>query len=172
MKPHVLRRHTRLLTAALSLVLLSVWGLCPDASTAQPRATDDLSTQVLSQVEETIEAEAKLAVKKGQLERQLTELLEYDIANIRVQALQHIIYLSTNHGDDYDFALAVPRIMEIYESQADEAYRVMALVALHAIGDPGSMEHLQERVETEPSKRVRWLTQMVLKDYYKHVTVL
>jgi hypothetical protein len=162
MKPHARVPAARRLFPALCLLALTAWGASPAA--AQVRLVS-ASQNEASQLTRFVRPAAPV-VPAVTLEEQLTGLLDYEVGNIRVQALQQIIFLSTVHGDEYDFSAAVPRILDFYENGEDEAFRIMALSALHAIGDAGAMRRLQARVADEPSKRVRLLTLAALKAYY------
>ena len=84
-----------------------------------------------------------------------------------VQALQQVIFLAHGRDRGFDFTAAVPAILSIYENETDEAFRIMALSALNEIGDAHAMQRLDARVRAEPSKRVRLLTEVVLKGYYE-----
>ena len=79
--------------------------------------------------------------------------------------MQEIIYLAQHEGQTYDFRPTVPQLLSIYDSKRPEAQRIMALLALHAIGDPGAMRRLDALSAMESSDRVRVLTLVVLDEY-------
>ncbi len=105
------------------------------------------------------------AVGWANLGIQLTLSLDSPVEQIRQETLQHINFFATHYGDRVDFARAVPRLLRIYETDATEGYRIMALTALHAIGDAGAMQYLREALRWERSERVRRLTLAALADY-------
>lgn len=146
--------HTLRRCAAFGLVIAVGLGAGLPAAHAQQRLAPEGTT-----------LETRDALWKSQLAWQLTEMLAYELPNIRAQALQQIIFLAGSRDEAYDFVPAVPSILAIYERDPDESVRVMALSALRAIGDDGSMKRLQARVEGEPSKRVKLLTLAVLQEY-------
>ena len=146
------------LFAVLGLVLVLGCGIGLPAAHAQQLAS--LEAPVAS-------LETREALSKEQLAWQLTSMLDYDIPNIRVQALQQVIFLAHGRDRGFDFTAAVPAILSIYENETDEAFRIMALSALNEIGDAHAMQRLDARVRAEPSKRVRLLTEVVLKGYYE-----
>ena len=114
------------------------------------------------------EAETSVATKNAQegaqLSRQLTLALDSPIDQIKLEALQLINFLGAFHSD-VDLTEAVPKLIEIYEIDATEGYRILALTGLHAMGERSGMRYLSETVRTERSPRVRALTLAALADY-------
>ncbi len=89
-------------------------------------------------------------------------------AQVKEQALQNIIFLATYYGDAADYGRATPELYDIYRFDNNEAHRIMALAALHAIGRENSMRLLSQHVRWERSPRVRRFTKAALVDYYAH----
>lgn len=86
---------------------------------------------------------------------------------IREQALINLIMIANHPRHNVNLRPAISGLQRIYERGRREEYRLMALVALHAIGDADSMSYLAEQVQHwERSDRVRKLTYAILADYY------
>ncbi len=115
------------------------------------------------------EAETSVATKNAQegaqLSRQLILALDSPIDQIKLETLQLINFLAAFHSDEVDVTEAVPKLIEIYEIDATEGYRILALTGLHAMGERSVMRYLSETVRTERSPRVRALTLAALADY-------
>lgn len=95
---------------------------------------------------------------------QLAESLESPIDQIKEQSLQHITFFATNYSNKVDLDIAVPELLKIYESDKED-YRILALTALHAIGNTEAMAFLSDSVQDEQSTRVRELTLAALAEY-------
>ncbi len=89
-------------------------------------------------------------------------------AQVKEQALQNIIFFATHYGKDVDFKRATTELYNIYRFDKNEAHRIMALAALHAIGRENTMRILSQHVRWERSPRVRRFTKAALVDYYAH----
>ena len=100
-----------------------------------------------------------------QLSRQLVESLDSPIDQVKQGTLQHVNFFATYHKDDVDLSAAVPKLIDIYETDDNEGFRILALTSLHAIGDRSIMHYLSETVQRESSPRVRTLTLAALADY-------
>ena len=101
------------------------------------------------------------------LRKEHTRLLDSPDAKLKERALQNIIFFANTYPDHVDFRRAVSKLYKIYQRDDNEAYRILALAALGAIGDRNVMELLREDVSVEQSERVRKHTLYVLADYYK-----
>ena len=100
-----------------------------------------------------------------QLSRQLVESLDSPILQVKQGTLQHINFFATYHKDHVDLSVAVPKLIDIYETDDNEGLRILALTSLHAIGDRSTMLYLSDTVQRETSPRVRALTLAALADY-------
>lgn len=100
------------------------------------------------------------------LRKQLDRLTEVPAGQIDAVTMQNIIYFATYFPYKAKLGKTSSNLLEVYQTHEREDYRILALSALHAIGDPVSMEMLHENVDAEPSARVRRITLAVLKDYY------
>ncbi len=89
-------------------------------------------------------------------------------AQVKEQALQNIIFFATHYGKDVDFKRATTELYNIYRFDKNEARRIMALAALHAMGRKNTMRILSQHVRWERSPRVRRFTKAALLDYYTH----
>ncbi len=94
--------------------------------------------------------------------------LDSSDAQVKEQALQNIIFFATHYGKDVDFKRATSELYAIYRFDKNEAHRIMALAAIHAIGNENTMRLLSQHVRWERSPRVRRLTKAALVDYYSH----
>ena len=100
-----------------------------------------------------------------QLSRQLVASLDSPIDQVKQGTLQHINFFATYHKDDVDLTQAVPKLIDIYETDDNEGLRILALTSLNAIGHRSIMVYLSDTVQRESSPRVRELTLAVLADY-------
>lgn len=100
-----------------------------------------------------------------QLSRQLVASLDSPVDQIKQGTLQHINFFATYHKDDVDLSRAVPKLIDIYETDDNEGVRILALTSLNAIGHRSIMVYLSDTVQRESSPRVRELTLAVLADY-------
>ena len=100
------------------------------------------------------------------LGRQLTLSVDVPAEQIEEAALQNIIFFATHHGEKVKLSDAVPALLAVYRNHDQVAVRIMALAALHAIGDEGAMQQLYRIVEDETSDRVRHVTTAALQDHY------
>ena len=87
-------------------------------------------------------------------------------AESREQALQEVIYIATRFSEKGTFNKVVAPLVGVYIFDKNKNHRLMALSALHAIGDKYGMQRLRELVNDEPSEQVRRLTRRALSDYY------
>lgn len=98
--------------------------------------------------------------------QQLAQSLTSPSAEIRGQALQLIVPLAQAFGETVDLSPTVTPMVSIYAHDPDESNRVAALVALHALGDEGGMQHVRMGVAAQASPRVQHIALALLMDYY------
>lgn len=92
--------------------------------------------------------------------------LRSKIPAVREQALVNIITVA-NQDRGVDLRPVLSSLERTYERDRNEGHRMMALVALHAISDEGSMQYLAEQTRYwERSERVHRLVRAILADYY------
>ena len=99
------------------------------------------------------------------LGEQLAVLLASPIEANKQRGLEYAIQFSSIYDSGIDLSEAVPQLLEIYNDDAREGYRLMALSALHGIGDQESMYVLLDRLDQEASPRIRRLTLATLASY-------
>jgi hypothetical protein len=104
------------------------------------------------------------------LGEQVRMLLESSDTNRQEDAMLLILQYAQRPDLKIDFQPTVPALLRIYESDADEGHRLIALSALDAIGGQPVLGRLAERVRTreEPSERVRRHTLRVLTIRSQH----
>lgn len=96
---------------------------------------------------------------------QLAQTLSSPIGEQRNRAFQLVTYFA-HHRADVDLKPTVPVLLSIYKSDPDEAYRLAAISALHAIGDETAMQQVRRHALDQPSKIVQYLSISALTDYY------
>lgn len=97
---------------------------------------------------------------------QMAQSLASEYDDVRTQALQHIIVVAGRYGDEYDFSASVSELVRIYQFAKRDNERIMAVAALHTIGNAYGMQRLKELFPEQRSERVRKLTLGALVDYY------
>lgn len=99
---------------------------------------------------------------------QLGQDLDSPVETIRHQALQHTAYFASFYGAQLDLTATLPRLLEIYQRDENEACRLLAVAAIHAIGDEAAMREVRKMtgVLKDPSMRVQLVTLAALADYY------
>ena len=102
-----------------------------------------------------ITPEAQRAIWKENVVRQLTFSLESNSPGIRAETIQVVIDLA-NQVEDLE--PVVPALLGIYEWDTETSHRMLALAALHAIGNEKGLERVAEIVEKERSPFVRRAT--------------
>ena len=101
------------------------------------------------------------------LEKELILAVAQPAGEVSEVALQNIIFFADVHSGRIDLDEAVPFLLEVYRDHENEGTRVMALAALHAIGDREAMSDLRTRVAREASPRVKRLTIAALSEFYR-----
>jgi HEAT repeat protein len=144
-----MKRYSMIAAAAL-LTLMSV----TDASSQVIRSTASAPEAVLPPT---------WTVTVG---RQITQLLASPSPAVRQQALHLAMYLPARYGTQVDLKAAVPALLTVYRTDADEQNRIASAVALRAIGDERGMQQLRRRLGEAPSARVRYVTFALLRDFY------
>jgi len=78
--------------------------------------------------------------------------------------LQNAIYFGTHFKDKVDLTLASPKLLQVYRKHAKVEYRIMALAAIHAIGDAETMKQLP-RLAWRQQPVVKRMTRAAVADY-------
>ncbi len=122
---------------------------------------------VNAQVDSTV---ANVPVWVEQLGTQLGESLDSPTQAIRHSALQHITYFAYFYGDDIDLTGAVSTLLKTFKEDDDERCQLMALAALHAIGNPDAMQEVRSHVMRQKSPQVQLVTLAALMEHYGEAT--
>lgn len=100
---------------------------------------------------------------------QINEGLTSSSEAVRNNALNHLAYFAYFY-DDVDWSDALPTLLDIYKNDESEQCRLMAVAALHAIGDESAMQDLRHAVEldfgNDASMRLELVTLAALADFY------
>ncbi|MFT4603458.1 MAG: hypothetical protein ACI9W4_000172 [Rhodothermales bacterium] len=99
------------------------------------------------------------------LEQQLTESAASEVAKVRQQAIQHIIFFAENYDEFVNFDEAAYEIMGRFEGSEDVSERLLALAALSAIGEKMTIERLSVVAASAKSARVRGVAAAVIYAY-------
>lgn len=98
------------------------------------------------------------------LGRELTLSIDGSPHDVSSKAIGDIIFFATHHGQDVNLTDATEPLLRIYFEHEVVGARVMAVAALHAIGDNSAMQKLKYRVEDEPSHLLQHITLAALRD--------
>ena len=101
------------------------------------------------------------------LGRQLTVTIDKDFNQVSENELINVIYFATHHTNKVHLDDAVPSLLNIVEHHNEDGYRIMALSALHAIGDAESINRVELLYAAEPKGRVKKTMRAVVADYRK-----
>lgn len=101
------------------------------------------------------------------LRKQLLQSLKAPAEQADPTVLQNVIYFATYFADEIRIDRAAPRILEIYRTHPQPEVRLMALSALHALGDPETMVRLARIVPFEEAGTVRHVGIAAVSDYYQ-----
>lgn len=96
---------------------------------------------------------------------QMADALTSDNSVIRANALYQTMYFA-QHRKEADLVPAVPALLDIYKSDADDQYRIAAAVALHAIGDASAMQEMRSELRSQTSRRVQSVSIALLHEFY------
>ncbi len=100
------------------------------------------------------------------VERGKRDLLNTPDFAAREAALQGIIHLAAHYPEHADFNRALVALYDTYRFDRNEGKQVMALAALHAIGDEQVMRKLAQHAPWETNERLRKLTIAAVNDYF------
>lgn len=101
------------------------------------------------------------------LERQLTQTLQADIAQLDPVILQNVIFFETRYPDAMALERLAPRLYDLYVQHPNPAMRMLALTGLGAIGEPDTMARLARRVRFDASAEVRHVGIATVSDYHR-----
>ena len=155
-----MKNYVRYFIAVIALVMLApatAWAQVPSFSESKPLVNEYL----------TDGESPRRATWWNLLGRQLTSTVDKPVSDVSEQELQNIIYFATHHQKKVNLYDAVPYLVQIADSHQKEGYRIMAVSALHAIGDHNSMKGLRTLLRDEPSERVQKVIKAAYADYFK-----
>lgn len=162
----------RSLTCAVLLLGAMLLGAMPLQVFAQHALPDAPTDRLAALTEVMNEAPVsslvtRSAAFKENLDRQLATSLTSPLEGVREAALKNIITLATLHRDAITLKHVVPEVLLVSRDDANEAFRLMAVAALHALADPYGMRRLREEASEETSPRVYQFKMAVLGAYYR-----
>jgi len=128
------------------------------------------ATPLVAQPSQSVHEETNHPQWTTVLGEQVRMLLESGDVNRQEDAMLLILQYAQRPDLKIDFQPAVPALLSIYESDADEGHRLIALSALNAVGSEPVLSRLAERVinREEPSERVKRHTLRVLTVRSQH----
>ena len=97
---------------------------------------------------------------------EITETVRTGKDAVWERAVQDLIYLAVFYTDEVHFGRANLPLFYDYVLGRNEQHRIMALAAMHAIGDYNTMAQLGQRIRLERSPRVQRLAAAAVVDYF------
>ena len=79
--------------------------------------------------------------------------------------LRDIIYFASNHAEKIELEPLADRLVAIYKSDEDIRMRVMAVVALEAIGSRKALESIRPAYENSTSHLLRHVTEAAFREH-------
>lgn len=178
-----IRRIISLTTASvLVAVLLAIPAQAQQAAAAEPGDFVELISQEGAWTEimtgETVPsslADINLDVLSDEewkeLCKDVTESVRTSDGKAWERAVQDVIYLSFFYPDEIRFKKANLPLFYDYVLGRDEQHRIMALAALHGIGDRNTMSQVAQRVRLERSPRVKHLAAAAVIDHFSETSI-
>ena len=111
--------------------------------------------------------EQRSAVWWEALESQLMLMLDKPVEQVDENVLRNIIFFAHNHGDKLDLRKASPQLLRIYSDRHDVGFKILALAALHAIGDEDHLRQAFRIARSEHSERILKMTRAALADIHR-----
>lgn len=103
--------------------------------------------------------------------KELTQTVRTSDGAAWERAVQDVIYLAFSYPEQVRFKGANLPLFYEYVLGRDEQHRIMALAAMHAIGDFNTMAQIGQRVRLERSPRVQRLAAAAVVDYFTKATI-
>lgn len=100
------------------------------------------------------------------LGRQLSYSIDKPYSEISVGELQNIIFFAANHKEKVKLKDALPSLLEIVAHHEDPQYRLMAVAAIHAIGNRSAMLALKKAADLETSPQVKKVAYAAVNSYF------
>lgn len=101
------------------------------------------------------------------LRKEHRRALNADDFQTREQTLQNVIYFATHYQEESRLDRLSHKIYQIYRLDDNTQFRIMAVAALHAIGEETTMRQLAMDVRLEEDPRVRHVARAAVADYFK-----
>jgi HEAT repeat protein len=133
--------------SSVCLILLSAVILTPAGAQGQ-----ELESQRPTQSERWTE----------HLGAQFAQTLKTASEQHRIDALRLLIELKYQYGAEVDAQESVPSLLRIVEGEASETEKILAVTALHEIGDEEALQVLAHQMKGAPDSRVRQHTLRML----------
>lgn len=100
------------------------------------------------------------------LGRQLSHSIDKPYEEVSVTEMQNIIFFATAHNDKVRLKDALPSLLNILENHEDSQFRLMAVSAIHAIGQRPSMVKLSQLIKEEEHPLVKRIGTAAVNDYF------
>lgn len=145
-------------SSAFAALLMAVTAV---PTTAQVSSSDS-SLQSADREKSSVTSDEEVAAIET-LDEQLVSLIENGTPEQRSDAIEVIINLKRQRPDAYEFSDCISPLTHVYRSDQEEGVRLLALVALDAIGTTRAYEGLRQAMEDVRSNRLRRQTALVLE---------
>lgn len=140
-------------------VLLTVFALVLIGSLAAPARA-----QIVDPVEDV--SSVSPGVWRTTIGEQHAKLLRSRNRATREAGMQNIITLANLHPGEFDLKPTVPALLNIYANNQNGSHRIMAVAALHAVGDKAGMDELYRLSSRERrSSKVYRVAQNAVRHY-------
>ncbi len=101
------------------------------------------------------------------LGRQLSYSIDKPYEEVSVIEMQNIIFFATTHNDKVKLKDALPSLLNILENPEDPQSRLMAVSAIHAIGQRPAMVKMSQLIKEEEHPLVKRIGTAAVNDYFE-----
>ncbi len=117
----------------------------PLADATNPKARIEAPEEVAVSLAGELAALPSVSAERMKfVDKQFALALKAGADRVRVRTLQDIIFLANQHGDRVAFRKVVSPLLNVYLFDKNDNDRIMAVTALHALGDRYGMRRLRE----------------------------
>jgi hypothetical protein len=163
--------HMHRTVATLAWTAVFILSIAGRSAQAQPAAPDGQNGPLLAAQAVAVASPTPVAAPiaepptlwRENIGGQLAQMLAAPNKDVRAESMQLVILLVQQYPN-LNFDDAVAPLVWTYEWDNDKANRILAVVALHAIGNPTGMTQLAQLVDGERSRLVRHITYAALAD--------
>ena len=148
-----------------TLLFLTVLFMTPASVYAQVSASSYSYQPMINQYEKNDAATGK-ASWWNLLGRQLTYSIDKPYDQVSDSELKDIIFFASNHKDKVKLQDALPSLLSVFKHNEDEQIRIMAVSAIHAIGNRGALIELKKAADLETSPRVQRIAYAAVNNYF------